>query len=271
MDDIEGRIVSNRIITAGCYGIKIRLSRPMDAPDPGQFVMLRIPGNEVFLRRPFGIYHYRNQMLSIMYKVVGKGTESLARALKNKPVFVLGPLGKGFRISERDKYLIVAGGIGIAGVHTLIERLGKRATLFYGCSKKEEATLINDLARLDPAIATLDGSYGFKGNVVELLGHYLKGMKTISTPALRGKGGQEDSSVKSGNVECFACGPDNMLRSLKPLLAEERLPCQALVEERMACGLGLCFGCVKKTIDENEPYKRVCKEGPVFNLWEICL
>jgi dihydroorotate dehydrogenase electron transfer subunit len=271
MDDIEGRITSNRMITPGYYGLKIRLSRPMDPPYPGQFVMLRIPGNEVFLRRPFGIYHYKNQTLSILYKVVGKGTGCLANARKDEPVFVLGPLGKGFRISKRDQYLIVAGGIGVVGVHTLIEKLGKKATLFYGCSKKEEVSLIDDLARLDPAISTLNGSYGFKGNVIDLLGQHLNGMKTISTRPLLKNGKQGNYPVKGNNIECFACGPDNMLRSLRVLLEEEHLPCQVLVEERMACGLGLCFGCVKKTIDENEPYKRVCKEGPVFDLWEICL
>jgi dihydroorotate dehydrogenase electron transfer subunit len=62
-----------------------------------------------------------------------------------------------------------------------------------------------------------------------------------------------------------------MIRSLKKLIDKDKTPCQVLVEERMACGLGLCFGCVKRTFDKKEPYKRVCKEGPVFNLWEICL
>jgi dihydroorotate dehydrogenase electron transfer subunit len=71
--------------------------------------------------------------------------------------------------------------------------------------------------------------------------------------------------------EIFACGPGGMLRALKGLLTGTGLPCQALVEERMACGIGLCFGCVKETMDNKDPYKRVCKEGPVFNLWQISL
>jgi dihydroorotate dehydrogenase electron transfer subunit len=72
-------------------------------------------------------------------------------------------------------------------------------------------------------------------------------------------------------LQVFACGPEAMFVTLRELLDHERLPCQVLLEERMACGLGICFGCVKKTLDETEPYKRVCKEGPVFDLWQICL
>ena len=72
-------------------------------------------------------------------------------------------------------------------------------------------------------------------------------------------------------IQVFACGPEAMFRSLKNLLDDGRVPCQVLVEERMACGLGVCFGCVRRTLDEAEPYKRVCKEGPVFDLWQISL
>ncbi len=255
MDDLQGIITGNDVVTPGCRLLKIRLLRPLDVFEPGQFVMLKIPGNETFLRRPFGIYAYKNCVLTIMYRVVGRGTERLARALKNEPVLVLGPLGRGFHISRRDAYIVVAGGIGIAGVRTLIGKIGTAASVFFGCSTKEEIRMIDDLADLKPEVSTLDGSYGFKGNVVRLLETRLKSM----------------TAYNGGDAEIFACGPDGMLKGLKSLLEENPIPCQALVEERMACGLGLCFGCVKKTIDENEPYKRVCKEGPVFDLWEICL
>ena len=251
MNDIEGRIISNSMLLPGYYLLKIRLSRPMEHAEPGQFVMLRIPGNEVFLRRPFGVYHYERQNLTLMYRVVGKGTGRLARATRNEAVSVLGPLGRGFHVGKRDRSIVVAGGIGIAGVHSLIERLKKRATLFYGCATKGEMALIDDLAYLEPVVSTMDGSYGFKGNVVALLGEHLAAIE--------------------GNVEIFTCGPDNMLKSLKRLIEKERVPCQVLVEERMACGMGLCFGCVIETIDDAEPFRRVCKEGPVFDLWHIRL
>ena len=251
MDDIEGKISSNRLIAPGYYLLTIRLSKPMERAVPGQFVMLRIPGSEVFLRRPFGIYHYERRVLTLMYKVVGKGTDRLGRSLKNETVFVLGPLGKGFHLEKRDQYVVVAGGIGIAGVHSLIERLKEKATLFFGCSTKEELTLIGDLGYLNPVVSTVDGSYGYKGNIVALLGKHLPTM--------------------GDNIEIFTCGPEPMLKSLRTLIEKERVPCQVLVEERMACGLGLCFGCVIETNDEAEPYRRVCKEGPVFDLWQIRL
>jgi dihydroorotate dehydrogenase electron transfer subunit len=251
VDDIEGIISSNRLLAPGYYLLTIRLSKPMERAVPGQFVMLRIPGTEVFLRRPFGIYHYERRLLTLMYKVVGKGTERLGRSLKNEKVFVLGPLGKGFHLQKRDQYVVVAGGIGIAGVHSLIERLKEKAILFFGCATKEEMALIDDLRHLNPAVSTLDGSYGYKGNVVALLNARL--------PAL------------GENLEIFTCGPDAMLKGLRTLIEKERVPCQVLVEERMACGLGLCFGCVIETKDEAEPFRRVCKEGPVFDLWQIRL
>lgn len=252
MDDIKGRIIHNEEVAPGYYLLKIALAKPMDPMTPGQFIMVRVPDSDIFLRRPFSIYDYRGTTLSIMYKVVGRGTESLSAAHKNEQLSVLAPLGKGFAIQKRDIYIIVAGGIGIAGVHALMKKLGKRATVFLGFNSKAELPLLDRVAPTNAYVSTLDGSFGFRGNVVQLLAKHVK-------------------SMKDKNVEVFACGPENMLKSLKKLVEQERIPCQASFEERMACGLGLCFGCVKKTIDEDEPYKRVCKEGPVFDLWQVCL
>jgi dihydroorotate dehydrogenase electron transfer subunit len=252
MDDIEGKIIRNDAVAPGYRLLKIQLSKPMDHRVPGQFVMLKIPDRDIFLRRPFSIYEYNRKILSLMYKIVGKGTESLSMAAKNERVSVLCPLGKGFNVTKRGVHIIVAGGIGIAGVHALIRKLGKRAAIFFGCNNKAELPLIGSAADFNPYISTLDGSYGFRGNVVQLLGEHIK-------------------TLERKDFEVFACGPENMLKSLKKLLEEGRIPCQASFEERMACGLGLCFGCVKKTVDKDEPYKRVCKEGPVFDLWQVCL
>jgi len=252
MDDIEGKITRNDEVAPGYHLLKIKLSRPMDPFVPGQFVMVRIPGKDVFLRRPFSIYDYRRPVLTLMYKVVGKGTEILSKAGKNEKVFVLCPLGKGFDLQKRQEYVILGGGIGIAGVHALIHRLGTRSSVFFGCTAKEELALIKDIGAPPASVSTLDGSCGFHGTVVELLSEHLA--------MFRGK-----------DIEVFACGPAAMLKALSGVLEKDTIPCQVLLEERMACGLGLCFGCVTKTVDEAEPYKRVCKEGPVFDLWKICL
>jgi dihydroorotate dehydrogenase electron transfer subunit len=252
MDDIEARIIENKNIISNYFLLRLELSRPLGKVLPGQFVMLKIPGNEVFLRRPFSVFDYKKGVLTIMYKVAGRGTEYLSVTAKGALTFVLGPLGNGFHITKRDAYLVVAGGIGVAGIHFLVNRLKGEVSVFFGCSNKEEMALFNDIAHLNPTVSTLDGSCGFKGTAIEMLKRHLRSTKGIDR-------------------ELFVCGPEGMLKSLKTLIDKDRIPCQVLVEERMACGLGLCFGCVKKTVDENEPYKRVCKEGPVFDLWEISL
>ena len=252
MVDTEAKIIENKNIIPDYFLLRLKPAETMGSVKPGQFVMIKIPGSEVFLRRPFSIYDYDRGILTIMYKVAGKGTEILSKTGKNTLTSVLGPLGNGFHINQRDEYLTVAGGIGIAGIHFLIKNLKKKASVFFGCSSHIETALLKDIMKLNPMISTLDGSYGYKGNVVEMLKKHLE-------------------TNKNSDREIFVCGPEGMLKSLKTSVDKNQISCQALVEERMACGLGLCFGCVKKTIDENEPYKRVCKEGPVFDLWEISL
>jgi len=252
MDDIEARIVENRNIVLNYFFLKLKLSKLMGTIRPGQFVMLKVPDTDIFLRRPFSIYDYGKETITIIYRVVGKGTESLSKAEKNEKTFVLGPLGNGFNITKRDEYIIIAGGIGVAGVHLLIKILKDKARIFYGCSNKEELKVVDDILRYNPAISTLDGSRGFKGDIVTF---FRKERKTL----------------KGKDREIFTCGPEGMIRNIRKAIEKKKTPCQVLLEERMACGLGLCFGCAVKTIDEKEPYKRACKEGPVFDLWQTSL
>jgi dihydroorotate dehydrogenase electron transfer subunit len=252
MDDIEAKIIENRNIVSNYFLLKLKLAKPMGEIKPGQFVMLKVPDGDVFLRRPFSIYDHSKDTITIMYRVVGKGTQSLCQAGKKEKVFVLGPLGNGFTLIKRDAYVVIAGGIGIAGVHLLIKSLNDKARVFYGTSGKEELAAIKDIMSFNPVIATLDGSQGFKGDVIAL---FQKQVKSF--------GGKD--------MEIFTCGPEGMVKSLRKSMGKLKIPCQVLVEERMACGLGLCFGCVVKTVDEKEPYKRTCKEGPVFDLWQISL
>ncbi len=252
MDDIPGTIRENSAVIPGYYRLAVRLERPLGEAVPGQFVMLKVPDREIFLRRPFSIYDARGTTVTVMYRVVGKGTEALSRAGKRAPVMVLGPLGRGFSVPPTGVCLVVAGGIGYAGVRMLLKRLGKRAVLFLGISGRTELPLLSDLKGIEVLTATLDGSHGYHGNVVSLLKEHL-------------------ASYRSQGPTVFACGPRGMIVSLKGLLDADKVPCQVSVEERMACGLGLCFGCVAETKDEINPLKRVCKEGPVFDLWELSL
>jgi dihydroorotate dehydrogenase electron transfer subunit len=242
MNDIEARIIENRNIILNYFLLKLKLSETMGTIKPGQFAMLKVPHKDVFLRRPFSIYDYGKETITIVYRVVGKGTQALSQAGKSEKTRVLGPLGNGFTIKERDAYIVIAGGIGIAGVHLLIKHLKDKTRLFYGCSTQDELCVIDDVRHFNPAIATLDGTMGFKGNVVEMFR-------------------KEKENYFDKNAEIFACGPEDMIKGIRKEIGNAKTPCQVLVEERMACGLGLCFGCVIKTSDENEPYKRACKEG----------
>jgi dihydroorotate dehydrogenase electron transfer subunit len=252
--DVEGQIVGNEPVAPGYFLLTVALDEPIGEVLPGQFVMLRLPGNEVFLRRPFSVYNYREQEqeFDIMYKVVGRGTQVLSNAFEWDRVKVLGPLGNGFSVRHEKKHLLLAGGIGIAGIHMLALQLGPQVPLLFGCGSEGECALANDLALPPAQVCTLDGTYGFHGSVIDLLAGRIR-----------------DEGCDS--LQIFACGPMGMIRALHGLLNKERPMCHVLMEERMACGMGLCFGCVTKTVDEKEPYKRVCKEGAVFDLWQLSL
>lgn len=253
MDDFQGQVEANASVGPGYYLMRIRLTRPLGPVEPGQFVMVKLPSADYFLRRPFSVYEHGRRWLSILYRVSGGGTEYLSSLKKGQQLAVLGPLGKGFRVSKDHTPVIVAGGIGIAGVHLLRQRLKGKALCFFGCSTEKELCLLQDGVEDGALCSTLDGSFGFNGNVVQLLESHLPRME------------------RQLPVQVFACGPEAMYGTLRSLLDSERMACQVLLEERMACGLGLCFGCVRKTSDESEPYKRVCLEGPVFDLWQISL
>ncbi|MCX8022289.1 MAG: dihydroorotate dehydrogenase electron transfer subunit [Syntrophorhabdaceae bacterium] len=252
MEDAIGTVIEKREVVKGFFLLKFHLITPFSEVIPGQFVMVKVPSKEVFLRRPFSIYEYENGILGILFKVVGKGTKLLSAVEEGEVLSILGPLGRGFSLDSKGRPVIVAGGIGIAGVHLLAKKLGEGVSLFFGCANIAEKALVSDMVHLRPSISTLDGSFGFSGNVVEMLKNYI----------------EEQTSY---DLKIYACGPEGMIRAIKDLLIHDRTPCEVLIEERMACGMGLCYGCVKKTYDVREPFKRVCKEGPVFDLWQISL
>ncbi|MGA2107462.1 MAG: hypothetical protein ABSH25_07445, partial [Syntrophorhabdales bacterium] len=173
MDDIEGLIVRNDPVVPGYFRASIRLSKPMAGIRPGQFVMLKVPSSEVFLRRPFSVYDYRRGLLSVLYKVAGKGTAALAGARARQRVMLLGPLGNGFTVFAGHEAIVVAGGIGIAGVSLLWSKLRGKKSLFWGCASDAEAGLVNDMISCEPYVSTMDGSLGCKGSVVDLLAQHI--------------------------------------------------------------------------------------------------
>ncbi len=259
-----GEILSNRELAEGHYLMSMALPAAFPEAAPGQFVLVRAKDRAFpFLGRPLGIYVQEKgkgeSRIEILYRVVGRGSGVFALLKKGDRVDILGPLGQGFRpVRGRDRIVLVAGGIGIAPLAPLVRRLrqkrpaGATLDLYYGARR---ADLLIGLGALRKAcstirIATDDGSRGFKGPVTGLFAGDLKHYPPERTVI-------------------YACGPHAMLKKMSELLERLPIPCQVSVEERMACGVGACLGCVIEAKGAGKPYKRVCKEGPVFDLNEI--
>ena len=210
---------------------------------PGQFVNIQIDG--LFLRRPISVCDVNDGLLTIIYKVVGKGTERMAAMDKGGVLDVLTGLGNGyFTDYSGDKPLLIGGGVGVPPLYYLCRQLikeGKIPTVILGFNNKSEVFYKEEFEKLGvyTIISTVDGSLGVKGFV---------------TDAVREV--EEYSHV-------FTCGPEPMLKAVYNNTVTDG---QFSFEERMGCGFGACMGCSCKTKYGN---KRICKDGPVMMKEEI--
>lgn len=251
MYQIKTKILFNEKIISGHY--KMRLHAPGIAQEakPGQFVHIKIKdGYDPLLRRPFSIYKSEDERIEIFYKVVGRGTEFLSRKKIGNKIDTLGPLGQGFKINpDFKKIVLVAGGMGIAPLYFLAEKLNRKDILILlGAESKGKILYLEDLKNLNVKveIATEDGSQGHKGLVSDFLFHFIK----------------ENSQI---DLVC-ACGPIPMLKKIAELSLKYKIPCQVSLEQRMGCGIGVCLGCIVKG---KNSYLRVCSDGPVFQANQI--
>lgn len=222
----------------------------------GQFVMLDLPTRQYFFRRPFSVLNvHGDNVFDIYYKIVGKGTAMMSELVPGDHVKVLGPLGNTFSgIDTPEKTLLVGGGIGIAPLYFMAKHRpnpeGDSPFCFYGVRSSTEIGLLEPLSRvIQPGllmIATDDGSYGFHGNVCQMLEAQKERLKEVETALL--------------------CGPTVMMdaatRWLQANLPGVRI--EASLEEHMPCGTGACTGCVIPRTDRALPSK-CCVEGPVFD------
>jgi len=262
-----GQVMENRSVAPGHFLLTIRLPLSFATPIPGQFVMIRDPDrDEPLLPRPISVYGFQREeghaILNLLCRVAGRGTSLFSRMNRGGALTVLGPLGRGFTIDpDVRQLLLVAGGVGAAPLTFLLQEgslpephSGKRqVTAYLGAGTAELLTGLNRFEGFcDLRTATDDGSRGYHGNVTECLALDLAGYDVKSTLIL-------------------ACGPGAMIRSLALLLRDTRIRCQVSLEERMACGVGACLGCAV-AIQEGEGrtgYRRVCKDGPVFDIGEL--
>ncbi|MDA8078933.1 MAG: dihydroorotate dehydrogenase electron transfer subunit [Nitrospiraceae bacterium] len=225
----------------------------MVEPRPGQFYMLEISrGLDPLLKRAFSLFRRTSDGFQILYRIKGKGTSILRELKEGTLISLLGPLGNGYPLpAENQAALVIAGGIGIASVFSLVEKLEKKAHLFYGARLGDEIFMTDEMSGRyrELIVCTDDGSCGRKGTVVDALNDFL---------------GHASLEVREPVI--YACGPQPMLREISRIAVAKGITAYLSLEEHMACGIGACLGCVVKTKDG---YRRVCKEGPVFEAGEI--
>jgi len=221
-----------------------------EAARPGQFVMVRCgEDRDPLLRRPLSIHKTDDSGgVALLFEVVGRGTSWLSQRIPGDPVDLIGPLGNGFSIQPGTKSLLLAaGGIGIAPLTFLDEtatKMGKRVTVLPGAQTAELLYPMDLLPQTSIVVgSTDDGSVGRKGFATSLIDEFV---------------GQAD--------QVFACGPAAMYRSMARLDCLKGKSVQVSLEERMACGMGACYGCTVKT--KMGP-KQVCHDGPVFELSDL--
>ena len=219
---------------------------------PGQFCNIKVSeSNFPLLRRPFSICNVDGDYVFFLFDIHGEGTKILSSKKNGDTVEILGPLGKGFVFdADYETAVIVAGGLGAAPFPFLIKNISdeKNIICFVG-GRSQKQIVTHGLKNI--AIATDDGSAGFKGTVIDLLKDE---MKNISEKRFR----------------IFACGPNAMLKALQKYSIENNFDCQISVECAMACGFGICQGCPVDSAN-GESYLLVCKDGPVFNANEVKL
>ena len=210
---------------------------------PGQFVNIRVQGQ--FLRRPISVCNITDGILTIIYKVVGVGTEAMSHLPIGTQLDVLTVLGNGYDLTKAgDQPLLVGGGVGVPPMYMLARQLremGKNVRVILGFNTKDEVFYEEEFRALgcDVTVTTVDGSHGVKGFV---------------TNALDGQ-----------QSYYYTCGP---LPMIKALIQAAGTNGEVSMEERMGCGFGACMGC---TIQTTQGPKRVCKEGPVFAASELLL
>ncbi|MGI6511436.1 MAG: dihydroorotate dehydrogenase electron transfer subunit [Catenisphaera adipataccumulans] len=233
-------ILTNVRIAPDIYRMELKCTMKAE---PGQFVQVQVPGT--YLRRPISICEVTGSSLVLIYKVVGKGTAIMAELGPGRSLNIFGPLGTGFPIEAVDAVVLAGGGVGIPPLYETAKRYRTKqtnVTVVLGFNQADQIFYADAFEKLGCTvkIATMDGSVGTKGTVMEVL-------KTMSVPMIE------------------ACGPLPMLKAI-----QEAYPAGYIsLEARMACGMGACMGCVVK--DQNGQALRVCKDGPVFPIGKVVL
>ncbi len=248
---VEFVVLENRQLTDDLSILEIRSPEPLPEMRPGQFVQIRIDGNQdTFLRRPFSIHDadYGKRSIRLLVQVVGSGSRKLYSLKKGDNLNIVYPLGNSFSDpAEGEKVLLVGGGSGIAPIWFLAKRLhsiGFRPDILLGFRNKSRIIEIDDFRNTGEVyITTEDGSEGEKGYVTS-------------------------HSVLNKNKydRIFCCGPDGMMKAVAKYAAGKNTECEVSLENLMGCGFGICLCCIVST---NKGNLCTCTDGPVFNIKEL--
>jgi len=249
-------VVENTAFNTTNFLIRLKAPEPLPELFPGQFVNVDITGTEnVFLRRPFSIFevNYDENTLSLIVKILGKGSKKLTMLKKGEHLNIIYPLGRGFTLPHKnDKILLVGGGSGVAPMLFLAKMSGlptDNVDILLGARSESDHIKAEEYAQYGGLhFASEDGSLGEKGLVTEhSVFNYLNSYTRV-----------------------YACGPEGMMKAVARLAREKGIFCEVSLENLMACGFGVCLCCIEPTVHGN---LCVCTEGPVFNIndlkWQI--
>lgn len=262
----QAKIMDHQEVTAGFYRMVLECPAIAGEARPGQFVHVLTGAKNArdpLLRRPISLHGIDrdNGRITLLYQVVGRGTQALAGKLPGEELDLMGPLGNGFKISAKQTpCVVIAGGIGAAPLLPLLQELreqGRETIMLLGARTKGWVLAQAEIEALGITvkIATDDGSLGHRGLVTELL----------------------EQTIAAGTPgEYYACGPEPMLKAVAARMEKAGVPGQVSLEERMGCGVGACLACVCKVKVKSEAesetqwtYKKVCLDGPVFEAGEV--
>ena len=267
------QVLAHYQFEADQYIITLESKEIADSTRPGQFVHLSVSGM-LAMRRPISVMSVDadNGTFDLLYKIVGEGTKQLADRRIGDVLSVIGPIGNGFELTDRKIPLLIGGGVGMPPMIAIAQKikdnayynpyviLGSEVPFPFEASQSSlsgfNSSSLHTMPLLEEwrvpcGLASLQDYEGvYKGYVTDLAREYLDSL----------------SSSDLKEVEVFTCGPNPMLEAVSKLANEYNLPCQASLEEYMACAVGGCAGCVVEVATENGPaMKRVCVDGPVFD------
>ncbi|MCK8817789.1 dihydroorotate dehydrogenase electron transfer subunit [Natroniella sulfidigena] len=254
-------IVEQQKIGPGYFKLVIKAPEIVAQAKIGQFVHIKWIAEErnsdPLLRRPISInrINHEEETITLVYRVVGRGTKVLSNLKPGDQLDIMGPLGTGFSISEdTNRVLVIGGGVGIAPLYPLVNKLieaNKEVILLLGAETAEEVIDLDSFQEFDLElkVATMDGSLGKQGFVTDYLEELEQEMDYI-----------------------YTCGPTPMMKVIRDWAIDFNVPGQASLEERMGCGTGACLSCVCQVKIEGKDgwtYKQACTAGPVFPLREV--